>query len=178
METALALPTPNPPAQPTPEELDLEIAIFNNAQASFESARTTLDAQEEKLIKLVRAHGFRPDEAPQSLRLIGRHNAATVTIGRTITVFQPAILNFLAWCKRRSRMAIFARLFAPETKYVAIEGWRDTLKSFALSQRAEEKIASMVALCTDVKPKAPSLKVEVIKPEKPARKPRGGKVAA
>lgn len=137
------------------------------------------------LIQLVKKHGFRPDAAAQSLRLIGRRNTATVTIGRTVTLFQPAIQNFLGWCKRCTRMAIFGRLFTAETKYVAVEGWRDVLKSLSLSKRSEEKIASMVALCTDVKPKAPSLKVEVIKPEKvlrtalgASRKTKNGKAAA
>ena len=169
---------PTPAHPPTAEEIDAACIAFENAEACFETAKKTMDAEEERLVAMVRAHGFRPEGAPQSQRLVGRRNTATVTIGRSITLFQGAILTFHQWCKRTARMPLFWRLFDVEQKYVAVEGWRDVLKSFNLSPKIHDRVGSMVALCTDVKPKAPSLKVEVIEPEKPARKPRAGKKAA
>jgi hypothetical protein len=163
---------------PTPEEIDARIAEFNNAEACYLTAKKTMGDYEEKLIQLVRAHGFRPEGAPQSQRLIGRRNTATVTISRNITLFQGAIRTFHVWCKRTARMSLFWRLFDVEQKYVAVEGWRDVLKSINLSPKMHDRVGAMVALCTDVKPKAPSLKVEVIEPDKPVKKPRAGKKAA
>lgn len=117
---------------PTPEEIDAEIVFYENAKACFSAAKKTMEGYEEKLIELTDKHGFRPEGAPRSTRLAGRRKTVTVTRGQTVKLNEPAIQMFAAWCRRRSKMNIFAKLFAPATKYTLIETPREVLKRLHL----------------------------------------------
>jgi len=116
---------PKPPAlPPTPDEIDAEIAFYENAVKCYETAKKSMDDYEERLITLADKHGFQPDSAPQSTRLAGRRKTITVTRGRTTTLNEPAIQEFMKWCRRRSKMGIFVKLFCSGDEVHAHPGRR------------------------------------------------------
>jgi hypothetical protein len=162
---------------PTPDEIDAEIAFYNNAQACLKTAQQTADDYKQRLIFLADSFGKTPAHAEQSIRLAGRRNTVTVTRGTTVTVNEPAVADLKTYLGDFNN-GLFPRLFAVTTKHTLVEGARDLLKKLSLPRRTEEKVLSLFGKCIDIKSKSPSVKVEVIKPEKPAKKPRAGKVAA
>lgn len=169
--------TPHPDVQPlTPEEIDAEIVWYETAQGEFNDAKERLDQAKGRLIFLADKFGHKPTHADQSMRLAGRRNTVTVTRGTTVTVNEPAVADLKKYLGDLGS-AIFERLFAAQTKHTLIEGARDLLKKMTLPRRTEEKVLSLFGRCIDLKAKAPSVKVEVIKPEKPAKQ-RKGKAAA
>lgn len=165
------------PLPPTPDEIDAEIAFYQHAVECVKAAEKIADHCKANLVLLADTYGKQPGKAEQSLRLAGRRNAVTITRGTTITVNEPAIDDLKKYLGDLG-MQIFGLLFKEQTKHVLVEGARELLKKLSLPRRTEEKVLSLFGRCFDVKSKAPAVKVEVIKPEKPARKPRAGKAAA
>jgi hypothetical protein len=162
---------------PSPEEIDGLVADYEYAQKIATGAKEDLDAAKERLIFFADNFGHRPAHAEQSIRLSGRHNTVTVTRGTTVTVNDRAVDDLQVFLSHNSLMSILPRLFGRQTKWVLIDGARDVLKTVSLPQRFENKLLSLFGRCIDVKTKSPSVKIEVIKPEKPA-KARKGKAAA
>jgi hypothetical protein len=183
MTTELETSTPQAPAapaavlQPTPEEIDAEILYYNNAVACVKAAEIVAEQYKAKLIFLVDSFGTQPGKAEQSLRLAGRRNTVTVTRGTTMLVNEPAVEEFKRYLGDMG-VQIFELLFTATTKHALREGARGLLKRLSLPRRTEEKVLSLFGRCIDVKSKSPSVKVEVIKPAKPAKKARGGKAVA
>jgi len=169
---------PEPAPKPTPEEIDAEILFFQNAQACYRAAKETMEAAQKKLVLVVDLHGTRPPHAEQSIRLAGRRNAVTVTRGTTVTVHEPAVEELENYLCEQVAEGIFERLFARQITHRLVEGARELLKTLSLSRRTEEKVLSLFGKCVDLKTKAPTVKIEVIQPEKPARKPRASRKAA
>jgi hypothetical protein len=164
----------------TPDEIDAEIAFYRNAQECLKAAQATADQYRDRLVFLADNFGTVPAHAEQSLRLAGRRNTVTVTRGTTVTVNEPAVqdLELYIYGNFGAKSGIFQRLFAATTKHTLVEGARELLKTLSLPRRTEEKVLSLFGRCIDLKSKSPSVKVEIVKPEKPARKPRAGKAAA
>ncbi len=162
--------------QPLPaltlDELDECLAEFEQRELDAAAGEKRVKAAKVALITLVRAHGSVPPDAAQSKRLVGRRNIATVTVGNSTTVFEPAVDDLGTYCAEHKLDGIFERLFATEVSHKLIDGARNVLGTVQLPKRTHEKLLSLFGRCFDVKPKAPSLTVSVIKPEKPARKPR------
>jgi hypothetical protein len=165
---------------PTPDEIDSAILFYKNAKACFAAAKKTMEAEQETLVKLVDKYGHRPAGAEQSIRMAGRRNTVTITRGTTVTVDEQAVevLDNYLGPLLIGASRIFDRLFAKQTTHKLLKGASEFLKEVDFPQRTEEKILSLFGRCIDVKTNAPSVKVKVIKAEKPARKARGGKVAA
>jgi hypothetical protein len=165
---------------PTPDEIDAEIAFYENAQECLKTAKATADKYRDNLVSLADRFGSRPAHAEQSLRLAGRRNTLTVTRGTTVTVNEAAVADLEQYLGNLmvGSTTIFDRLFARSTTHKLLEGARELLKKLDLGRRTEEKTLSLFGRCIDLKTKSPSVKVEVIQPEKPARKPRAGKKAA
>jgi hypothetical protein len=162
---------------PTPEEIDAEIVFYESAMASVREAERVADGYKKRLIFLVDSFGARPDGAEQSLRLAGRRNTVTVTRGTTIAVNEQAVSEFRQYLGSLG-LQIFEQLFAAQTSHKLVDGARTLLKKLSMPRRAEEKILSLFGRCIDVKAKAAAVKVEVIKPTKPARKPKAARKQA
>lgn len=169
----------------TPDEIDAEIAFYQNALACAKQAQEVATKYRDRLVELTDRHGTRPPHAEQSVRLAGRRNTVTVTRGTTVTINDAAVEDLKQYVDGVivGDQPIFARLFASQIKYTLVEGARDLLKKLQLPRRTEEKTLSLFGRCIDLKTKAPTVKVEIIQPEKPAgkksaRKPRSGKAAA
>lgn len=169
-EDATALP-------PTPDEIDAEIAFYQAALACAKQAQEDANKYRDRLVQLADSFGKRPAHAEQSLRLAGRRNTVTVTRGTTVTINEPAVADLERYLGETGAQ-IFDQLFAKQVKHTLIEGARDLLKKITLPRRIEEKVLSLFGRCIDLKTKAPTVKVEVIQPEKPVRKPRSRKAAA
>jgi hypothetical protein len=163
--------------QPTPDEIDAEIAFYKNAMACLKAAEETANQYKAKLIFLVDSFGTVPAHAEQSRRLAGRRNTVTVTRGTSVNVNEPAVADLRDYLGPLG-LGIFEHLFAVSTKHTLRDGARELLKKLSLPRRTEEKVLGLFGKCIDPKSKAPSVKVEVIKPEKPARKPKAAKKAA
>jgi hypothetical protein len=170
--------TPHPDIlPPTPEEIDNEIAAYEVAVGGASIAELAVKQAKERLIFLADNFGSVPAHAEQSKRVAGRRNTLTVTRGFTTSVNEPAARDLDFYLATQSGPNIFSRLFATQIKHTMIEGARDVLKTISLPRRVNEKVLSLFGRCIDMKPMAPKVKIEVIKPEKAARKPRTGKVA-
>ena len=163
---------------PTPDEIDAAIVEYESAQRLVKAAQETADGVKQRLIFLVDHFGEMPAQATASHRLAGRHNEAVVTRGVTTTVNEPAVADFEEYLESKGRLELFARFFAVETKHSIVSGAVDVLKTIQLPKMIEEKLFQLYGRTITVKTKSPSLKVSIITPEKPARKPRGGKAAA
>jgi hypothetical protein len=173
-------PTVSPVAQIEPltlEQIDGLIADYEYAQACCKLQDAQFDEIKRRLVTAVDSLGQVPPHAEQSRRLSGRHNIATVTRGTTITVNEGAVLVFKTYLADQGHIRLFQRFFLPQEKHALVEGARDVLKTLTLPRRVEEKIASLFGRAFDVKSKSPSLKVELVKPEKPAKQSRGKKAA-
>ena len=161
----------------TPVEIDALISDFESAQRLLKAAKDTHDAVKDRLINLVEERGHSYAGAEQSLRLEGRHNFATVTTGKQTTIFEPAVIELRNYLGELGG-DIFEHLFAAQTRHTLVESGRDVLRRLQLPKRTDEKVMALYGKCYDVKPKSPTLKIDTIQPEKPARKPRGSKAAA
>jgi hypothetical protein len=162
---------------PTPDEIDAEIAFYQNALACAKQAQEIADKYKASLVLLADHFGSRPEGAEQSLRLQGRRNTLTVTRGTTVAVNEQAVADLKHYLGDLG-LQIFEQLFRPQTTHKLVEGARSLLKKLSMPRRAEEKVLSLFGRCIDVKPKAPAVKVEVIKPEKPLKKSKPAKKAA
>jgi hypothetical protein len=171
--------TPHPDIlPPTPEQIDSEIAAYEVAVSAASIAELAVKHAKEKLIWMADNFGTVPAHAELSKRVSGRRNTLTVTRGFTTSVNEPAVADLDVYLVEKGFGAIAPRLFAMQIKHTLIEGARDVLKTVSLPRRINEKVLSLFGRCIDMRPMAPKVKIEVIKPEKAAKKPRTGKAAA
>ena len=165
-------------APPTPDEIDRLITDFDSAQRMVAAAKEVESEVKQRLIHLVQEHGQMPATATASKRLAGRHNEAVVTTGTTTTVNENAVADFEEFLDSKRLLDYFPRFFAVQTKHTLVDGARDVLATITLPKTIEDKLFQLFGRTVDVRTKAASLKVNVILPEKPTRKPRAGKAAA
>lgn len=161
---------------PTLDEVDFMIQNYETIKTTYDLAKADLDHAREHLILMVEKFGHRPPHAEQSKRLHGTRNTATATTGTTVVVNESAVFDLELYLT--GLPAVFARLFCRQTKHTLVEGAHDVLKEIELPRRKHEKILSLFGKCIEIKTKAPSLKIEIIKAEKPAAKPRSKKAVA
>ena len=159
----------------TIDQIDECILEFESSQRLFAAAKAAHDEAKQQLIQIVQAHGSTPAGAGQSTRIVGRRNNATVTVGTTTTVNEEEIRNLAEFLSQVGKEDVFYQLFATEIKHKLIDGARNVVGAITLPKRVHDKVLSLFGRCFDVKPKAPALKVDVIVPEKPARKARAKK---
>jgi hypothetical protein len=163
--------------RPVAAEIDRLVSGYEYAQQQSRAAAESLEQVRLQLIGLVTAHGTRPEGAEQSLRLSGHHNTVTVTRGTTLNVNEDAVRALEDWLDDH-HYTFIDRLFRLQVSHKMGERCAEVVRSYALPKRDEEKVLSLYGRCIDPKPKAPTVKVEVIKPEKPARTPRAKKAVA
>ena len=163
---------------PTPEEIDGVIANYEVALKMTQDADRLLAGMKERLIFLVDHFGAVPAHAEQSKRISGRHHEATITFSTSYTVIEQGVTDLHDYLKQHALEKIFPRFFVAQIKHKLVDGARDVLRTMEMPKRVSERIAALVGLAIDVKTAAPSLKVKTVQPEKPARKPRGGKAGA
>lgn len=156
----------------TIDQIDECILEFESAQRLFAAAKETFDQAKQQLTTIVQAHGSTPDGAEQSKRIIGRRNKATVTVGNSTSVNEEGVHELLGYLTKQERPEVFDKLFVAETKFKLLDSARNVLAAIKLPKTVHERVLSLFGRCIDVKPKAPALKVDVIVPEKPARKAR------
>ncbi|HEY4358245.1 MAG TPA: hypothetical protein VGN16_21040 [Acidobacteriaceae bacterium] len=165
---------------PTPQQVDTLIDLYQQQDVIADESRAIADQLERELIDLVRAFGSIPESANQSKRLQGIHSLATVILGVTRSLKEERIIALRDYMIERDLLDLFNLMFSASTKYTLIDGAHDVLIGVKLADRTREKILSLFGMCIDVKDKKPSLKVQAVKPEKPARakKAKAGKAVA
>jgi len=154
---------------PTLDQIDEAIALYEVAKVNQKAAKKVVDDAEEAVVKMVDSFGHSPEKAERSKRLEGRRNVATVTRGTTISIDETSVLGLRSYLFDQKLEGLFPLFFAPETSHKLVAGAKDVLKKFKLQERVEQKIASLFGRTFDVKTNSPSLKVQVIKAEKPVR---------
>lgn len=162
-----------------PDQIDTCIAEYEFALRASSAADAVLRTAKQGLTLLVQQQGSVPAHAEQSLRIVGRRNQATITTANTIEVDEDAVGDLKQYLIHQGlHSELFGRLFGINTKHTLVKGAKEVLAGFKLQLREHERISSLFGLCIHPKPKAPSLKVELIEPAKPARTPRAKKAVA
>lgn len=163
--------------RPTPDQIDVKAQEYLAAKLSAALASAKFHDVEEELTQLVQQWGSIPPNAEMSRRLKGRVSELTVTRSNVITVLYERVVLLKEVLEANERGEFFKRLFAPQQKYELVNGAESALKAEPLPKRLAEKVMNLFGRCLDAKPKKPSLKVTVVDPEKPAKKPRAKKGA-
>lgn len=162
----------------TADEIDCCLLEFEQREVAAEAAMERVKLAKLAVIALVQQHGAVVPTATESKRVLGRRNQATVTTPKLTTVDESAVDELGTYCAEHNLDGIFDRIFSTEVRHKLIDGARKVLASLTIAKRHHDKIEALFGRCFHVTPKAPSLKVDVIKPEKPARKARAQKVGA
>jgi hypothetical protein len=168
--------------QPLPllnvDEIDSCCNEFASAERLLDSAQAVYDIAKRALIAVVKEHGTVPPGADESRRVLGRRNQATITIGKVTTVREDGVREIEDYLTNIGLPTVFDRLFATNTKHTLHKSAHEVLAALQLRKPEQEKVASLYGRCIDVKPKAPSLRVDIVTAEKPVRTPRAEKAVA
>jgi hypothetical protein len=158
--------------RPTPDEIDKKVREYLAAKATRDLWQEDVADKEHGLMRLVQAWGAVPPNAEKSRRLTGRLAELTVTKSDSIDVNYDRVEMLREALVANGRGDFFKRLFTLNSKYQIVDGAESALKEEALSKRLAEKVLNLFGRCITVKAKKPSLKVTIVDPAKPAKKPR------
>jgi hypothetical protein len=161
-------------APPSPELIDELAKRFLEAKLKVTVASATAAAIEKEAVSLVNEWGTVPAHAEKSKRLAGRRAVLMVTKSDTITLIPERVEMVRDALAANDYPNYFGKLFAKVEKYEVVEGAESALKTESLPKRLAEKILNLYGRCFDIKPKKPSLKVELADPATPAKKAKKG----
>jgi hypothetical protein len=149
---------------------DLEVRL-KAWQTTASEIRTAASAVAEevkgRLVAMVAAHGLK--HAEKSMRLSGEHNRATVTRGTRVEMLAAGVDNFKANLDKSEIPGIAGKFFTEHVSYSLVAGPAEVLKTLELGARIRTKLTALIALCFEIKTNAPSLKIEAVAAEKPAK---------
>lgn len=158
--------------RPTPAEIDALVLEYDKAQRKVLRAAVlakgraaAVDALKTRLIPLVQQFGEK--HAEKSMRLKGLHNTATITTGTRTEVVAAGVTALKAYFDKSRLPALMKRFFQVHVSYSLVQGPGEVLKTLKLGKRRREILDALVHGCFDVKTNAPSLKVDVVEPQKP-----------
>lgn len=160
------------------DEIDSCCLQYDLAERALATAEANYKTCKSAVVALVQAQGHVPAGAEESKRIVGRRSVATITIAKATTVREQGVAELEKYLSSNGLEALFDALFATNVKHTLQKSAHDVLRSVQIRKPEAEKISGLFGKCIDVKPKSPSLKVESIVPEKPARTPRGKKAVA
>jgi hypothetical protein len=166
--------TTKPALVPTPKEIDAlakeyklaEVAVAER-KAELKAATDTQDEIKGRVVEMVKAFGGR--HAEKSLRLLGIHSVATVTTATVVKTDPEKVEKFRGYLGEQEIKGLSERFFRSHTIYSLVDGPAEVLKTLDVPTRIRTKITQLLSLCFTVETKAPSLKVELVEAEKPAR---------
>lgn len=166
----------------TPFEIDTLITNYEHARDVAAGYAAQADVLKRNLIALVELQGFAASKAERSKRLEGALNTVTVTRGTTIIVNEPQVDSFYQLLGKKmgqsAAATLFGRIFATRTKHELVSGAEDVVRTVTLAQRTKQAVLAAFGLCFTISDKAPTIKIKLRTPEKPARKPRAKKGGA
>lgn len=158
--------------KPRAQWIDAKIAEYQElkekADVAGAAAKLAADAAgvvKAELTELVEKFGARHTE--KSKKLAGVHNTATTTTATRVTIDAERVEELRVWLDKESLPDVAQRFFVEQKTYSLVEGPAEVLKTLTLGRRIQTKITAMLGLCFAIKTNAPSLKVEVVTPEKP-----------
>lgn len=162
------------PPLPTKKKIDELVNEYAKAQNEATAAKTAAsvaaglaDAVKVRLVAMVETFGVRHTE--KSKRLYGLHNFATTTTGTRTSIDDEAVETLRTYLQKEDLLEISGRFFVAHTTYSLVDGPQEVLKTLSLGTRIRNKISSLLGQCFQIKTNAPSLKVETVEPESPAK---------
>jgi hypothetical protein len=156
--------------RPLPEVIDTLAQSYLNAQLSRANAQGAVAELEAKLIEMVQNWGIVPPHAEKSRRLKGHLAEVTVTHSDVLTIVDDRVEVLREALETNGYGEWFAKLFKLRSKWEVVEGAEAALRSESLPKRLSEKVLNLWGRCITVKPKKPSLRVEMSDPAKPAKR--------
>lgn len=160
------------------DQIDACIQEYELADRASTAADAQLKTAKRGLIALVQHLGTVPAHAEQSKRIAGRRNQATITTATTLEIDEDAVGNLAEYLFNQRIPSLFDQLFSTNTKHTLLKGAKAVLAGFQVRPNEHTQITSLFGMCIIPKPKAPSLKVDLIEPVKPVRTPRAKKAVA
>jgi hypothetical protein len=159
--------------RPTPKAIDDLIFKYSVLQtAAIAAGKTAKKATEDAdLVKadiIVMVQSFGVKHAEKSKRLVGRNNTATITTGTMLSVDDTAVNTFKAYLDKSELPDISQQFFSENITYQLVDAPAEVLKKLDLGTKIRNKITTLLGACFQIKTKAPSLKVDVVEPEKAA----------
>ena len=165
-------------ALPDIDEIDAWAADFNAIKARAKLAADLLNDEEAWMIYLAKTFGSVPAGAESSMRLQGKLATITVTQGNSTSIKQDAIADFRGACTANKRQKLFGAMFEEHTEYSIRKDAAEELRKAPLPKRLFEKLLLLYRACSETKKKEPSVKVVILDPNKPTKKPRAKKAVA
>lgn len=155
---------------PVAHEIDILAENYSAAKAQKKVRDEEFKSMEDELVEMVTRFGMVPPHAEASRRLQGRTTILTVTRGNTVAVNEDRVTELRDALAANQRGDLFHRIFAVRTKHELQKDADTVLRSESMSKRLGERVLSLFGRCFTVKRKAPSLKVESLKPKTDAKK--------
>jgi hypothetical protein len=160
--------------RPSPDAIDAIARIYLDAQASKKAATDKVAELEADLIQLVANWGVVPPHAEKSRRLKGNIAELTVTHSDVLTIVEERVDTLKEALEANGYGEWFGKLFKLRSKWEVVEGAEAALKAETLPKRLSEKVLNLWGRCITVKPKKPSLRVDM--GEQPKKATRAKKV--
>lgn len=152
--------------KPTPKAIDALILKYSGleseldaADAVWTAAKVKLGAAKEELVALVEQFGSQ--HSAKSKKLDGARHSATTTTGTLTTVDAVAVEKLKAYTDGAEVPELSSLLFSERVSYQLVDAPNEVIGGLDMPTRIRTKLKSLVALCFQVKTKAPSLKVDV-----------------
>jgi hypothetical protein len=161
---------------PTQQEIDSLLGLYADAEKNLATAREIRGMYGEQIEEMIKAHGFMPPRATKSKRIQGAEWKATLSQGKSVEVDGTWARQLRLCLKRIGRVRLFRKLFRPEVVYVLADGSQQALAAMQdinggpLTAEQHRELVRLYNLAVIVDDNSPSLKVEPLKDEKPAKK--------
>lgn len=159
---------------PSKKKIDKLVNEYAEALRDATAAKTAAkiaagiaEMKETELTGIVQAFGVRHTE--KSKRLYGLHSFAMTTTGTRTTIDDDAVETFRTYLEKKELIELSGRFFVAQTTYSLVEGPQEVLKTLDLATKIRDKISSLLGLCFKIKTNEPSLKIEIVQPETPAK---------
>jgi hypothetical protein len=151
----------------TAADIEVRLKAWSKAAGEAQAAAllVVVDAK-TRLLALVAAHGAR--HAEKSMRLSGEHNQATVTRGTHVETRPAGVANLKAHLDDKLP-GIVELFFTEHISYSLVAGPAAVLKTLEIGERIRTKLTALIALCFEIKTKAPGLKIDAVAAAKPSK---------
>ncbi len=167
----------------TPDQIEKMLADYEELEKTADDAEEKRAAEEARLLPIVRRNGDKHGKASQSFLLRGKSHEALATYSFSNNTNQDAIRELLAYMREQKLLRYFRRMFESKLTFTKVSTALTVLMEAKLDEATLTTVTNLFGACSSSTPQKPKLKVTLVKPipvpkAKPAKKARGGKVAA
>jgi hypothetical protein len=143
---------------PTPRQIDVLAAKFDNLRQKSKQQADKLDRPKEELIALANQWGKVTRRAKKSFRLDGFLWYILATYGQRTEVKRDAVQRLQLELVTIGRGRSFKDFFRPTVEYLATPGAAQAIKK--LPRQHRRRFVGLYRACFELKPSAPSLDVK------------------